>query len=206
MYDLIHRLHRIEMLNIIKNDLSNSKNTELNDTYDELSIKFNFPINHRTAKEKNNERMNNEELQSMSDIRIQEIVEKSLHDVKLLVTSLGLMEESMLVDKSITKTIISWATVKSKKVNYKNSDHTLNENSHNNSDDDIRNEDTNECTNFGAENSDCDRCDQELFDHDTDEFDQLLNNSSDIDLTTYLGLDGTHETRITDLNLKDYSK
>lgn len=48
-------------------------------------------------------------------------------------------------------------------------------------------------------------CDQELFDQDTDEFDQL-NNTSQIDLTTYLGLDSTHKTRITDLNLKDYSK
>jgi len=56
--------------------LYNSKNTELNDACDELSVQFNFPINHRKAKEKNKELMNNEELQSMSDIRIQEIVEK----------------------------------------------------------------------------------------------------------------------------------
>lgn len=73
MYDLIHRLHRIEMLNIIKNDLSNSKNRELNDAYDGLGVQFYFPINHRTAKDKNKQLRNNEELQSLSDIRIQEI-------------------------------------------------------------------------------------------------------------------------------------
>jgi len=48
-------------------------------------------------------------------------------------------------------------------------------------------------------------CDQELFDQDTDEFSQL-NNASQFDLTTYLGLDSTDKTRIIDLNLKDYSK
>jgi len=107
--------------------------------YDELSVQLNFPVNHCTAKDKNKEQINNEELQLMTDICIQEIVEKSLHDVQLLVTSLGLMEESMLVDKSIKKTIIIWVSVKFKKVNYKNPDHTQNDNSNNDSDDDVQN-------------------------------------------------------------------
>ncbi|CAI6371460.1 unnamed protein product [Macrosiphum euphorbiae] len=205
MYDLIHRLHRIEMLNIIKNDLSNSQNNELNDAYDELGVQFNFPINHRTAKDKNKQLRNNEELQSMSDIRVQEIVEKSLLDIQLLVTSMGLMEESMLVDHSISKTIQSWITVKSKNANYKIPDKEQN-NSDNDSDDqgddDIQNEYINKCTSMVAEKN---NCDQELLDQDTDEFNQL-NNASQIDLTTYLGLDSNDKTRIKDLNLKEYSK
>lgn len=83
----------------------------------------------------------------MSDIRVQKIVEKSILDVQLLVTSLGLMKESMLVENSITKTIKSWITVKSKNANYKIPDKEQN-NSDNDSDDqgdgDIQNEYINE--------------------------------------------------------------
>jgi len=129
-------------------------------------------------------------------------LKKSLLDVQLLVTNLDLMEESMLVDKLISKTIISWVTVKSKKVNYKKLDKKQSDNSDNDSDNDIQNEDTNKCTNLGAEQS---IPGQELFDQDTDEFYQL-NNTLEIDLTSYLGLDSNLKTKITELNLKDYSK
>jgi len=106
-------------------------------------------INHRTAKDKNKQLRNNEELQSMSDIRVQETVERSLLDVQLLVTSLGLMEESMLVDNPISKTIKSWITVKSKNSYFKIPDKEQN-NSDNDSDDDIQNEYINECTSIVA--------------------------------------------------------
>lgn len=82
MYEIINRLHRIEMLNVIKNDLSDTLSVEnpFNRNCDE--VKFTFSSNYRIAKEKKKSVITNkEEPDSMTDDKIKQIIDKCLLDV-----------------------------------------------------------------------------------------------------------------------------